>query len=77
VLLKHREEPSFVAAVIPYVHAFSMQESGASDAELAALKKRKLVAAESWRTYRVGKGPAFALQRKKAATELTADMVQK
>ena len=50
---------------------------GASEAELAALKKRKLVASESWKTYRVGRGPKFALQRKKAATELTADMIQK
>jgi phenylalanyl-tRNA synthetase alpha chain len=50
---------------------------GASEAELAALRKRKLVVAEAWKTYRVGQGPAFALQRKKAATELTAEMVQK
>ena len=53
------------------------QESGASDAELAALKKRKLVQLDCWKTYRVGKGPAFALQRRKAATELTAEMLQK
>lgn len=53
------------------------QDGGASDAELAALKKRKLVVAESWKTYRCSKGPAFALQRRKAATELTADMLQK
>ena len=51
--------------------------AGASEAELAALRKRKLVVAEAWKTYRVGQGPAFALQRKKAATELTAEMVQK
>jgi phenylalanyl-tRNA synthetase alpha chain len=50
---------------------------GASEAELAALRKRKLVVAEAWKTYRVGQGPAFALQRKKAATELTAEMLQK
>lgn len=53
------------------------QGSGPSEAELAALRKRKLVAAEAWKTWRVGKGPAFALQRKKAATELTAEMLQK
>jgi phenylalanyl-tRNA synthetase alpha chain len=53
------------------------QPAGASDAELAALRKRKLLVAEAWKTYRVGKGPAFALQRKKAATELTAEMLQK
>ncbi len=57
---------------------FSLQDAGgASEAELAALKKRKLVAPESWKTYRVRRGPKFALQRKKAATELTADMIQK
>lgn len=53
------------------------RQAGASDAELAALRKRKLLVAEAWKTYRVGKGPAFALQRKKAATELTAEMLQK
>ncbi|KAL4438203.1 hypothetical protein ABPG77_010564 [Micractinium sp. CCAP 211/92] len=53
------------------------KESGASDAELAALKKRKLIAVEQWKTYTVGKGAAWAPQRKKAATELTAEMLQK
>ena len=51
--------------------------AGANDAELTVLKRRKLVVLESWKTYRVGKGPAFALQRKKAATELTTEMLQK
>lgn len=42
-----------------------MQESGASEAELAALKKRKLVAAESWKTYRVRLlKPCFALHQR-------------
>ena len=56
-----------------------MQEdlAGAGEAELAVLKRRKLIVLEAWKTYRVGKGPAFALQRKKAATELTAEMLQK
>lgn len=53
------------------------KDSGASDAELAALKKRKLIAVEQWKTYNVGRGPAWAPQRKKAATELTAEMLQK
>lgn len=42
-----------------------MQESGASEAELAALKKRKLVAAESWKTYRVRLlKPSFAVHER-------------
>lgn len=53
------------------------QDVGASEAELQALKKRKLIAPEAWKTYRVTRGPKFALQRKKAATDLTADMIQK
>ena len=65
------------AHAAPRSPAPGAQDGGASEADLAALKKRKLVAAESWKTYRVGKGPAFALQRRKAATELTADMLQK
>jgi hypothetical protein len=44
------------------------------DAEL--LKKRKLVVPESWKTYRISKGPKFALEKKKAPTDLTADMIQ-
>lgn len=68
------------AAGLPSTHVPCcprMQESGASDAELAALKKRKLIAVEQWKTYTVGKGAAWAPQRKKAATELTAEMLQK
>ena len=41
------------------------------------LKKRKLVTPESWTTFRLGKGPKFALEKKKAPTDLTADMLQK
>ena len=35
-------------------HLAGAQEMGASEAELAALKKRKLVAPEAWKTYRLG-----------------------
>jgi len=42
---------------------------------LARLVKRKLIKQESWKTYAVTKGPAFALERRKLLTDLTADMV--
>lgn len=42
-----------------------------------ALKKRKLVAPETWTTYRLTKGPKFALERKKQPTDLTTEMLQK
>jgi len=41
-----------------------------------ALKKRKLVIQESWKTYRLSKGPKFALEKKKAATDLTYELLQ-
>ena len=43
--------------------------------ELADLKKRKMIRDVKRFTYRLTKGPDFALQRKKAATDLTADML--
>uniref|UniRef100_A0A7R9V8F0 phenylalanine--tRNA ligase n=1 Tax=Chlamydomonas euryale TaxID=1486919 RepID=A0A7R9V8F0_9CHLO len=46
-------------------------------AAVEALKKRKLVKMEAWKTYRLSKGSKFALQRVKPATDLTAEMVQK
>lgn len=42
-----------------------------------ALKKRKLVAPETWTTYRLSKGPKFALERRKQPTDLTTEMLQK
>lgn len=54
-----------------------MQDPGVPEAELQALKKRKLVAPESWKTYRVGRGPKYAAERKRAATDLTAEMIAK
>lgn len=45
--------------------------------ELADLKKRKMIRDVKRFTYRVMKGPEFALQRRKAATDLTADMLAK
>lgn len=46
------------------------------DKEAADLKKRKLVKLDTWKTYALGKGPAFALQRVKPATDLTLEMLQ-
>lgn len=40
-------------------------------------KKRKLLKPESWKTYRITKGPNFALERKRQATELTHEMLTK
>ena len=40
-----------------------------------ALRKRKLVAAEAWKTYRLGRGQKFALERRRAAADLTTDML--
>mmetsp|Transcript_40269 Transcript_40269/g.89432 ORF Transcript_40269/g.89432 Transcript_40269/m.89432 type:complete len:496 (+) Transcript_40269:146-1633(+) len=48
-----------------------------SKADAETLKKRKLIKPESWKTYKLGKGPKFALERKKPATDLTVEMIQK
>ncbi|WIA08468.1 hypothetical protein OEZ85_007905 [Tetradesmus obliquus] len=44
-------------------------------AEADALKKRKLIKLDTWKTYRVAKGAKFATQRKRQATELTSEMI--
>lgn len=54
----------------------SGQEVDKAEAEGLA-KKRKLLAGESWKTYGLTKGPKFALERKRAATDLTQDMLLK
>lgn len=40
-------------------------------------KKRRLIKPESWKTYALSKGAKFALERKKAATDLTQEMLLK
>ena len=56
----------------------AVAEGSVVDSKVAAdLKKRKLVVPESWTTFRLSKGPNFALEKKKAPTDLTADMLQK
>ncbi|KAF5837016.1 hypothetical protein DUNSADRAFT_4989 [Dunaliella salina] len=51
------------------------KEISKPDAEAA--KKRKLIKPEQWKTYKLDKGPKFALERKKPATELTQEMLAK
>ncbi len=56
----------------------AIAEGGDIDGKVTAdLKKRKLITPESWTTFRLSKGPKFALEKKKAPTDLTADMLQK
>jgi phenylalanyl-tRNA synthetase alpha chain len=45
-------------------------------AQLQQMTKRKLVVLKKWSTFGVGKGPKFALERKKQATDLTSDMIK-
>ena len=54
--------------------AETMQE--VSKAEAEALRKRKLVNLDTWKTYTLSKGPKFALEKKKAVTDLTHEMLQ-
>ncbi|KDD75428.1 class II core domain (F) tRNA synthetase [Helicosporidium sp. ATCC 50920] len=42
---------------------------------LSTLRRRKLVAEEKKRTWRLGRGPKFALRRVKESTDLTAEML--
>ncbi|KAL0029600.1 hypothetical protein WJX79_007324 [Trebouxia sp. C0005] len=49
---------------------------GIAKQEADALKKRKLIIPETRMSYKLTKGPKFALQRKRAATDLTHDMLQ-
>ncbi|KAL4857734.1 Phenylalanine--tRNA ligase alpha subunit [Chlorella vulgaris] len=72
-----RKVESVQDTVLPILNALAAgQEGSINEAELMALMRRKLVAKEAWKTWKVSKGPCFALQRKKAATELTTDMLQ-
>jgi len=40
-------------------------------------KKRKLIVPQTWKTYKLSKGPKFSLSKKKQATDLTHDMILK
>ena len=50
---------------------------GIAKQEADGLKKRKLITPETRMSYKLTKGPKFALQRKRAATDLTHDMLQR
>ncbi|MEW5309124.1 MAG: hypothetical protein WDW38_001033 [Sanguina aurantia] len=52
------------------------EEIPKADAESLA-KKRKLLRPDSWKTYLLCKGPKYALERVKPATDLTAEMLAK
>ena len=69
--------PSQQASAAAHLHlmAAALQEVPAG--EVDALKKRKLVVPYAWKTYQLSKGPKFALERRKQATDLTFDMLQK
>lgn len=56
--------------VVDYIQDLPKQESD-------GLKKRKLIIPETRASYKLSKGPKFALQRKRAATDLTHEMLQK
>ena len=51
-------------------------EIAVADNVAAELKKRKLIKLEQWKTFKISKGPAFALEVVKPETDLTADLLQ-
>jgi phenylalanyl-tRNA synthetase alpha chain len=53
------------------------RDLAADDKEAIALAKRKVANLTSWKTFKLTKGANFALERKKAATDLTSDMITK
>lgn len=48
-----------------------------SKEEMSSLKARKLIVPQTWKGYSVRKGPNYAPKRKKAATDLTRENLQK
>lgn len=45
--------------------------------DIDALKKRKLITLQTWKAYSLRKGPKYAPERKKAATDLTREHLQR
>ncbi|XP_010243074.1 PREDICTED: phenylalanine--tRNA ligase alpha subunit, cytoplasmic [Nelumbo nucifera] len=45
--------------------------------DIDALKKRKLIALQTWKSYSLTKGPNYAPKRKKVATDLTREHLQR
>lgn len=52
-------------------------EEALSQADIDALKRRKLIAPQTWKGYTVRKGPNYAPKRKKVATDLTRENLQR
>lgn len=52
-------------------------EEALSQADIDALKRRKLIALQTWKGYSVRKGPNYAPKRKKVATDLTRENLQR
>lgn len=52
-------------------------EEALSQADIDALKRRKLIAPQTWKGYSVRKGPNYAPKRKKVATDLTRENLQR
>ncbi|KAK6939458.1 PheRS, DNA binding domain 1 [Dillenia turbinata] len=48
-----------------------------SQEDIEALKKRKLIAPQTWKGYSLRKGPNYAPKRKKAATDFTKENLQR
>lgn len=70
-----RKVPSVQDEILPQLRAIA-DGAAPTDAQLAYLqKRRKLIAHTSWKAYFVSKGPSFALQRVKPATDLTEDLL--
>eukprot|EP00887_Chlorella_sp_A99_P007574 scaffold28.g7574.t1 len=63
-------------ALLAALAASGAAPADASEAEVVQLRKRKLLVLQTWKTYRLRRGPKFALERRKAATDLTAEMLQ-
>jgi phenylalanyl-tRNA synthetase alpha chain len=74
-----RKVDSIVDTVLPVLEDIAAGSDGSNYdlKEMQALSKRKLVTMEKWKTFKLTKGPKFALERKKAATDLTAEMLLK
>lgn len=47
------------------------------DEDVKALKARKLIVSQTWKVYSVKKGPSYAPRRKKVATDLTRENLQR
>lgn len=74
-LVRNLQVESIEDTVLPQLHAIAKGET-LDNATGGALKKRKLVTLETWTTYRLTKGPRFALERKKQPTDLTTEMLK-